>query len=111
MSSREQYDAAQDAQYIPQTAADAAQKIDDLVEYLRALPADVEIERGQMIKRMRQVSARNEQLRAANEQLRAALEDALEEMQCMIGYVDEYSRDKWELDASIERVRAALEDK
>lgn len=104
MSSREQYNAAQDAQYIPPTAADAAQKIDDLVEYLRALPADVEIERGQMIKSMRQVSARNEQLRAA-------LKDALEEMQCMIGYVDEYYRDKWELDACIERVRAALEDK
>ena len=40
--------------------------------------------------------------------LRAALEDALEGMEEMRGYVSDYFREKWGHDAYIERARAAL---
>jgi len=43
-----------------------------------------------------------------NDELLRALEDAVEGMEDMIGYVPEYFRRKWEHDAYIDRGRAAV---
>jgi hypothetical protein len=41
--------------------------------------------------------------------LRAALQDALEGLEEMIGYVSPYFREKWELDGYISRAKTVLE--
>lgn len=96
MSSREQYNAAHQDEPVWPTDPEQTAALD------RSVRAAMERDHGD-IRRL------FESKDAEIERLRAALEDALEGMQSMIGYVDEYFRDKWELDAYIERASAALE--
>ena len=57
-------------------------------------------------RRMKKIVGRD--LENENERLRTALEDALEGMEDMVGYVSDYFREKWGHDDYIARAKDAL---